>query len=118
MADADSKLTAYEIKDGAYGMYLAKDGFEVDVNFDFVYPKEQVDGHIKSMEKRIKKINKHLRDLRRKYKTLQPLLNRRCNYCYALKPQNDNGLKCFGMCCLNKGCPEKKSVIELVKEWK
>lgn len=84
MADADSKLTAYEIKDGAYGMYLAKDGFEADVNFDFVYPKEQVDGHIKSMEERIKKINKHLQDLRRKYKTLQQLRSDALGKCKQL----------------------------------
>lgn len=75
MAKAKSELEAYEIKYGAYGMYLAKDGFGVDEDFEFVYPKEQVDIHIKSMEKRIKKINKHLKDLRRKYSTLRQLRN-------------------------------------------
>lgn len=84
MVDADSKLTEYEIKYGAYGMYLAEDGFRVDVNFDFVYPKEQVDGRIKSMEKRIKKINKHLKDLRQKYKTLQQLRSDALDNCKQL----------------------------------
>lgn len=44
MAAQKSELTAYEVKDGAYGMYLAKDGWSVDVDFgSFVYMKDQVD---------------------------------------------------------------------------
>lgn len=48
------KLTAYELKDGAYGMYLAVDGWAADVDFgSYFYRKEQVDERIKAMEKHI-----------------------------------------------------------------
>lgn len=52
------------------------------------------------------------------------LRNKRCNYCSALKLQKDktdklfSGLKCLVMRDLIKDCPEKASVVELVKEWK
>ena len=52
------------------------------------------------------------------------LRNKRCNYCSALKLQKEktdklfSGLECLVMRDLIKDCPEKASVVELVKEWK
>lgn len=52
------------------------------------------------------------------------LRNKRCNFCSALKLQKENAdkllscLKCLVMRDLIKDCPEKKSAVELVKEWK
>lgn len=65
-----TKLTEYTLEYGAYGMYLAIDGRWVDDDNigSHLYRKEQVDALIKSMEERLKKTNKRLRDLRRKYR--------------------------------------------------
>ena len=54
------ELKAYEIKDGAYGMYLAEDGFPVDVDFEFVYPKEPVDKVIAELKAQINALKKQL----------------------------------------------------------
>ena len=69
------ELTDYELKDGAYGLYLQ----QVDECMDNVdigshyYPKEQVDEFVKFMETSLNKVNKHLKKLRLKYKTLRQL---------------------------------------------
>lgn len=68
-------LTEYTLEYSAFGMYVSVDGHWVDeykIGSHF-YRKEQVDALVKSMEKRIKKINKHLKDLRQKYSTLRQL---------------------------------------------
>ncbi len=70
------KLTEYTLEDGAYGLYFSADGHCVDddkIGSHF-YRKEQVDALVKSMQKRIKKINKRLKDSRRKYKETASLL--------------------------------------------
>lgn len=72
---AKPELTDYELKDGAYGLYLQKEGGymdDVDIGSHY-YPKEEVDALVESMEKRIKKVNKHLKELRGKYKELYQL---------------------------------------------
>lgn len=69
MDKTKAELTAYELRDGAYGMFLAVDGFCVDVDFGtYYYKKEDADERIKAIETRLKKVNKHLNKLRRKYK--------------------------------------------------
>ena len=67
-----NELKAYELKDGAYGMYLSQDGRVADVDLgSLYYSKEQVDKQFKSTEKRFKKAIQRLSELRLKYKKLR-----------------------------------------------
>lgn len=80
-----TKLKAYELRDGAYGMYLAIDGLAADVDFgSFVYMKKDVDERIMAMENQFKTVNKHLRKLRQKYSLLCQSHIKAVNLCKEL----------------------------------
>lgn len=120
-----SELKAYELKYGAYGMYLAEDGHKVDDNFvNFVYPKDQMDKVIADLEEshkmEVEQLLMEIVKLKGDYKEACDRLHTAGLIKDEQKAKADkllSCLKCLVMRDLIKDCPEKSSAVEIVKEY-